>query len=110
MYTCYNMQSVTSNAVAVAIPKYVIKSLSVPFWSDYSYKLYPADIGLTTFKNTLFSINAASWNQVADIQIIDDDYIIIRVWTISGTNNATVTLNNSGNVSLMVFALQFPPN
>jgi hypothetical protein len=104
------MQSVTSNAVSRAIPKYVIKSLSVPFWSDYSYKLVPADIGLTTFKNTLLSINATSWNQVADIQIIDDDYIRIRVWTISGTNNATVTLNNSGDVSLTVFALQFPPN
>ena len=102
-----NLHAVSSNAVANAIPRHIIRTVSVPFWSDYSYRLYPSDLGLTTFENVIVTINATSWNQVADIQTMDNNHITLRIWTISGTSNATVEIQNSGNVSILVQVIQF---
>ena len=99
------MQSVTSNAVASALPKIIYKEVSIQFWSDYSFLLYPSDVGLTTFKNMTIYISATSWNVVADIQEKKESYIRIRAWIISGVTNATVTVISSGNLNIAFNAI-----
>ena len=102
-----NMQSVTSNAVANALPKVLKTTISVPFYADYSYRIVPSDLGLTTFNNAIVQISATAWENMVDISEQSANHIAMRVWAISTTGNATVSLKSSGSVTMLVTVIYY---
>ena len=102
--TIGNMQSVTSNAVAKVLPKMLKTTKTVPYYSDYSYRITPSDLGLTTFANAVVQISATAWENMVDIQEQANDHITMRVWQITTTRNAIVSLKSSGSV-IMLFTV-----
>ena len=101
------MNSVTSNAVAIALPKVLKITKSVPFYTDYSYRITPSDLGLTTFANAVVQISATAWENMVDISEQSADHIAMRVWAISTTGNATVSLKNSGSVTMIFTVIYY---
>lgn len=89
------------------MPKIKYSRITLPFWSDYSYRLVPSDIGLTTFKAVAISVSAVDWATMVDIQDFLENSIRLRAWEISGTTNATVTLKNSGSLIIGVTAVYY---
>ena len=78
------------------------KSVTPTNFEDYAYEFTKEQIGVHDLKKVQLSISAITWNVMADIQEINSNRVILRVWKLSTTNNSTVSLLTGENVTLLV--------